>query len=1161
MGKFQGSSGAERSHSTNHRSIWVSVEGAKGRLLPSPIVEHEPNRKGSGWATHLNDTGHSYSVASGATSRLQAEVKSTVTGAALGGSRVIAVRNAIELAKGGDLLAPVHVIVTSNLAGLSLRRLLGSRALEPDGSPAMGPAGIANVNFSTPFQFASLLAAPTLATSGQRPLTTAVLAAAVRHVLATDPGRFGDVAEHVATETALIRAYAEITEMPPARRQALTASTVARTRDLLSFVDAVEQHLRSGTSVTYHDEHAVFVEAAKTLKVEAPDAAIILSGPFGQGQSTLEFLSSLVKAAPASGVWALTGDADVDASATSQAKAIFGTDVDAPPVSMARPSTLLPAADADEEVRLVVRRVLAAAERGVRFERMAIFVPTTNPYLRSVREQLELAGVPAAGPDHRRLVDSMVGRLLIRLIEIADTVGAVAAEKSLDRETVLALTEAAPLRGPDGTPIRSGPWETISRQAGVVAGPDEWANRLGAHIASIDDRLARHADRGASSGYLAAQTRERDGAVALAEFVAWLAERVSPAAIGRSWEQRSNWARELLADLLPHENNRQNWPDTEVEAGERVDALLARVGVLDDIDPNPNSGAFSRALQLELDAPAGRRGRFGTGVYVAPLASAPGVDLDEVFIVGLAEGVCPRPVREDTLLPDSERELTGGALPTRADRVLLERSRFLNAVAAGAGSCTILSPLGDHRSGRDRTASRWWVEAVRANIGDDSINSQTWSETSLFTDEQHGSFSQSLTTAVRSGIATSAADLQLHYVHARGQLGADIADTDLAPPLQRGLAQIRERLAGFNRFNGDIDPAVLTSPVTDGKAISSSRLETWAGCPRRFYFEQVLGLGEIERPEEIKEISALDRGSLIHEILEDFIDSARPGGEHERTGPDHRWNDNDRERLLAIAQARYRRYEELGRTGRPILWAIRREETNADLETFLNSDSDLRAELRTTPREVELAFGLDRPPQSASDDAGEAAPRDRAEAAQVQLSDGRTVALRGLVDRVDWRSVDETPVVLDYKTGRKVAQSVFDTDPVSGGTKLQLGVYAEAVTAHYKSKSAQAYYWYSSSKGEFKTAGYPWTEDRRERFLDAIHTIIGGIESGDFPPNPGDYNSFRRNFENCSYCPFDRICPIDRDEELERAVKSGRLVEFVAMHSYDATDTESEADT
>ena len=61
--------------------------------------------------------------------------------------------------------------------------------------------------------------------------------------------------------------------------------------------------------------------------------------------------------------------------------------------------------------------------------------------------------------------------------------------------------------------------------------------------------------------------------------MAWLAERVSPAAIGRSWEQRSNWARELLADLLPHENNRQNWPDTEVEAGERVDALLARVGL------------------------------------------------------------------------------------------------------------------------------------------------------------------------------------------------------------------------------------------------------------------------------------------------------------------------------------------------------------------------------------------------------------------------------------------------------------------------------------------------------------------------------------------------------------------------------------------------------
>ena len=122
----------------------------------------------------------------------------------------IAVQRAITLAKAGDPLRAVRVIVPSNLAGLSLRRVLGSRLLEHEGTTSIGPAGIANVGFSTPFQFASLLASPGLADSAMRPLTTPVLAAAVRHVLATEPGRFGAVAEHVATESALIRALSLI---------------------------------------------------------------------------------------------------------------------------------------------------------------------------------------------------------------------------------------------------------------------------------------------------------------------------------------------------------------------------------------------------------------------------------------------------------------------------------------------------------------------------------------------------------------------------------------------------------------------------------------------------------------------------------------------------------------------------------------------------------------------------------------------------------------------------------------------------------------------------------------------------------------------------------------------------------------------------------------
>ncbi len=1056
------------------------------------------------------------------------------------------VRRAITNAKAGDPLRAVRVVVPSNLAGLSLRRLLGSRLLDgPDNT--LVPAGLANVQFSTPFQLASLVAAPVLASSGQRPLTTAVLAAAVRHVLATNPGRFSAVAEHVATESALIRAYGEITELPPERRQALAASSSARTQELLEVINAVDAHLHGGSGHRYHDEYTVLSEAASLIGQPASglaDETLVYVGPFTQGLATLEFLSHAARSRVGGrAVWALTGDESVDRAAAEQAATILGEDAVASVtlsqrLSMPVPNSFLPAADPDEEVRAVVREVLHAADRGVKFDRMAVFVPARAPYLRSLREQLDAAGVPSAGPDHRTLADSMTGRLLLRLLSLADSATTTARERRFDRETVLALVEAAPLRGPDGRPIRSGPWENISRKAGVVAGLDEWVMRLAAFTQSLTKRID-DASPEASSAFLDGLVREREATVALGAFVEWLAELTSPTAVGRTWAERSVWARTTLAALLPPENRRNGWPEIEIDAAERVDTILHRVGVLDSIEPNLTAAAFLRAIQLELDVPGGRRGRFGTGVLVAPLASAVGLDLDEVFIVGMAEGTCPRPIREDTLLPDAERQLTGGALALRADKNREERQRYLHAVGSGA-SVTLVSPVGDHRNGRERTASRWWVEALRVVTGDASISSEDWGASAPIVDQRRRSFAESLTSAVFSNIATSASDLQLHYVHADARLDGDVDVTAFAGPLRRGLTQTSERLNGFNRFTGDLTHVEVESPLADDRTISPSRLESWATCPRRFYFEQLLRLSEIDRPEEIVEMSALDRGSLWHEILEDFIGESTPNGEHTIDDPDYRWTDADRDRLFAHAKARYDEYEKLGRTGRDILWAIRVEETNADLDAFLRADNDLRTELRSTPHDVELRFGLAAPTGETS-----------ANAAEVVLDNGRTVRLGGLIDRVDMRS-DGVPVVLDYKTG-KVGQSSgqkqLDADPVLGGRKLQLGVYAEAVNQHFGTDSAQAYYWHTSAKGGFKHLGYPWNPERRERFVDAVSTIVDGIERGDFPPNPGDYNAFYGSYSNCNFCAFTRICPVDRDEEFEQAVMSGRLVDYVTMQN------------
>ena len=1036
----------------------------------------------------------------------------------------LAVRDAIDAAKGGDPLHPVAVVVPSNLAGLSLRRLLGSGGL--DAQPRLGPVGVANVSFTTPFQLASRLAAPELARSGARPLTTAVLAAAVRHVLSTDPGRFGEVAAHVATETALVRAYGELTELDPGQLATLAEQGNDRTADLVGFVRAVSDYLESEADPPFHDEYAVFHTAGRILdEGSAALERVVLAGPFSPGPSSLGFLQRLASAATTTALVALSGDADVDADSVARMAQITGADLRAREASPPLPTAMIPAADSDDEVRAIVREVLACAAAGARFERMAVFYPLANPYARTLREQFAAAGIPTAGVDHRRLGESMTGRLVGRLLDLARHPGG-GADRRFERQNVLALVGAGPVRGPSGR-VRPGAWETVSRRAGVVGGLDDWNTKLAAHADRLRREIVdpRNADRAGSFF----SSREREAAIAddMGEFVRWLHDRTAGADIEPTWEARSQWLAALLAELLPPVNARARWPEVELDAADRIEQVLARVAVLDAVEPAPGWGSFARAIELELDAPMGRRGRFGTGVLVAPLASAAGVDLDHVFVLGLAEGLCPRSIREDTLVPDDQRAVLGSVLPSRADRLLEERRRYLFALAAAGVERTVSSPLGDHRSGRTRTVSRWWVQAINALEGGGHRSSHDWADSTVGPLRAPASFVQALDRAADRDVAASAAEVDLQVARLGDGAGLD-AD------LQRRLDALAERASGFNRFTGDLSGIEIPTVGADG-GVSATRLEMWASCPRRYFFSQLLRLGHIDEPDRIEEISALDRGSMLHESLEEFIRDALPGGARGPIDPATAWARADRARLEAVAASVYDRFEGLGRTGRPLLWGIQRELIGTELATFLRRDSELRRDKQSRPDQVEMAIGF------AAEPGAEPAPP-----ARIELPDGRILELRGYADRVDLRE-DGSPLVLDYKTGKAYTKSHFESDPVVGGTRLQLGVYAEAAQQRYGTARAGAWYWFTSERGRFTMIGYEWDDEKRRRFTEAVLAIVTGIESGVFPPNPGDFNEWYGTFENCRYCDFDRVCSRDRGQEYARAATTGRIDGFTSL--------------
>ena len=92
---------------------------------------------------------------------------------------------------------------------------------------------------------------------------------------------------------------------------------------------------------------------------------------------------------------------------------------------------------------------------------------------------------------------------------------------------------------------------------------------------------------------------------------------------------------------------------------------LSGLGV---VEPVADLAALRLTLGLELADDLPRQGRFGTGVLVAPLGSAIGLDADVVFVAGLAEELVPGRLREDALLPERIRALAPGQLAPLRDR-------------------------------------------------------------------------------------------------------------------------------------------------------------------------------------------------------------------------------------------------------------------------------------------------------------------------------------------------------------------------------------------------------------------------------------------------------------------------------------------------------------
>ncbi|MFC7500584.1 PD-(D/E)XK nuclease family protein, partial [Nocardioides sp. GCM10030258] len=649
-------------------------------------------------------------------------------------------------------------------------------------------------------------------------------------------------------------------------------------------------------------------------------------------------------------------------------------------INLDDPSTvatrIVHASDADDEVRAVVRGVLDDLKTP---QRLAVLYSDPRPYARLLAEQLATAGITVNGPGARPVIERATIRTFLGLLDLAD--------HGLPRARLFEALSGAPVRDFDGDWIPTARWERHSRAAGVVRG-DHWDDRLETWI--------RHE----------ARTYDKESGARLATFAQRLGQEFT--LDHESWSSLTEWAARLFGILIADELRMTKLPLEEQAACATLELTLRALSVLDATTTPPTVRALHDLLTLELESVLPRVGRFGDGVYVGPISSAAGLDLDIVYTVGLSEDLCPGTQREDVLLPDRVREQLDGALPTLRERID-EQHQALLAAFSTAPTVVATFSRGDLRQTKGRLPSRWLLPTLREFSGNRTLPATKWDELPPLPQiHSAGSFAGELI-----GTDRLATEQEWRVRAAIAQVLDDVVITSAAELLEARASD------DFTRFDGNLIAAPgLPDYRTGEKAISPSSLEKYASCPHAYFVNKVLGVQPIENPEDIVTIPATELGTFIHGCMEDLTKQGS------LPGPGAPWTTAHHDALRAIADAKALAFEGRGVTGHQRLWAVEKERIVATLVAMLDDDSTWRAGTGAAVIEAELEFGMT-----------EGGPK----AIQVPVPGG-IVHMRGSADKVD--VADGRIYVTDIKSGRKAGYtSIKQADPAPYGAKLQLPAY------------------------------------------------------------------------------------------------------------------------
>jgi ATP-dependent helicase/nuclease subunit A len=291
-------------------------------------------------------------------------------------------------------------------------------------------------------------------------------------------------------------------------------------------------------------------------------------------------------------------------------------------------------------------------------------------------------------------------------------------------------------------------------------------------------------------------------------------------------------------------------------------------------------------------------------------------------------------------------------------------------------------------------------------------------------------------------------------------------------------------------------------------------------CPRRFFFLYGLEITPPEsfEPETGRWLDDMEHGSVLHRVLERFMSRFLHTGEGPpAAAPQPRFADHEAELLTILDEVLAAQRAEKPTTDEAAVAAGRRELADS-LRTFLRAEEEYCEATGSRPVALEAAIGFRR-------EAGQTR-FDRADAVPLQLDHGRSIRLRGYVDRIDIDGTQASPpcyAIIDYKKGRSARFKKSGQDPLAvfdKGRRLQHGLYVLMVrhvardTLGAASEVTRFAYLFPGvdARGE----RVEWTAEELAGVSSLVEQLCGIVRAGAFLPSTDQ--------ADCRFCDFLDVC-------------------------------------